>query len=245
MPQHLRVVGYFFIVLDAAWRSLCLVFGWLCVAFKQCWLFLGALGCFGVNIITSPEYCLNIVFFDVCVKFGKRAVSFPRRWVALFQRKGLAFFQICVEKRRRLKKMQKKNVAKIAIVAGLLFMLTYALAAELGLEVGFVGSSTADVSGSYNMKIKSVVDRTPAKLLTVSAVELKVDRPLTAGTEIYINVLDDSNVVIGSGQITLTNDVAKNGKITVTLTPVSGAIVDPAAVASYQASIVTPVSDFP
>ena len=141
--------------------------------------------------------------------------------------------------------MQRKNVAKIAVVAGLLFMLTYALAAELGLETGFVGSSTADVSGSYNVKIKSVVTRGFLGKFTVSAVELKVDDDLSAGTEIYVNVLDDSDVVMGTGQITLTSDVAKNGKITVTLTPVSGTIIDPAAVASYQVSIVTPVSDFP
>jgi len=142
--------------------------------------------------------------------------------------------------------MQRKNVAKIAVVAGLLFMLTYALAAELGLETGFVGSSTADVSGSYNVKIKSVVTRGFLGKFTVSAVELKADKALPAGTEIYVNVLDNVGDVIGTGQITLSSEVPKNGKITVTITPADGAmIVPPAAVESYQVSIVTSVSDFP
>ena len=142
--------------------------------------------------------------------------------------------------------MQRKNIVKTAVVAGLLFVLTYALAAELGLETGFVGSSTADVSGSYNVKIKSVVDRVTAdKQFTVSSVQLKADKTLTAGTEIYVNVLDATDAVIGTGQITLSSDVAKNGVITVTITPVSGSTINPAAVASYSVSIVTPVSDFP
>jgi len=211
------------------------------VTFKQ----LAVFGCFAFIVC---GIMLKYEFFVIAPLSLKGLSLFSSKQVILFQsEKWGVLFRLVWRKGGGLKKMQRKNVAKIAVVAGLLFMLTYALAAELGLETGFVGSSTADVSGSYNVKIKSVVDRTTTdKMFTVSSVELKADKALPAGTEIYVNVLDATDVVIGTGQITLTSEVPKNGKITVTITPVSGStIVAPAAVGSYQVSIVTSVSDFP
>ncbi|MEM2130689.1 MAG: hypothetical protein QXZ70_08845 [Candidatus Bathyarchaeia archaeon] len=138
--------------------------------------------------------------------------------------------------------MQKKNLAKTAIVAGLLFILAYALAAQLTIsEVGFVGSGTKDVSGSYEVKLKAVPTRvTGTKDVYVNAIEIKCATDLPEGSKIFITILGASGAYLGSADTELTDDLTANHKLSISVTPAN--TIRPDQIQSYEVSIAVETS---
>ncbi|MEM2130783.1 MAG: hypothetical protein QXZ70_09315 [Candidatus Bathyarchaeia archaeon] len=139
--------------------------------------------------------------------------------------------------------MQKKNLVKTAVVAGLVFIVAYALAAELIVDtVGYVGSGTKTIVDKYAVKVKSLVEPVNnGDKFILTGVEIKVNATLPAGTDIFVNVLGSSGVLT-KGQKTLTSDVPKNTPIKIDL---SHAAVDVKDVTGYSVAIAEGITNFP
>lgn len=104
----------------------------------------------------------------------------------------------------------RNRLVKTAVVAALIFGVTYALAATMDITgVGFLGGGEAAVTSPADVdKVKWVFSPPPPPgRRRVVGVSLSFDGDLSAGTTIYVELLDGSEEVISEGSEILDSDL--------------------------------------
>jgi hypothetical protein len=128
----------------------------------------------------------------------------------------------------------KKKVAIAALVYLTVFLIVYALAAEMQMpEIPALGGGEALVEAPGNVdSVSWVVSSDPPRKITGAT--LTFDQDLPTGTTIYVELYQhiggDYNLV-ASGQVTLTEPLGQGSEVTITMdSPQPAARIDKIAV---------------
>jgi len=115
----------------------------------------------------------------------------------------------------------RSRLVKTAVVAALIFVVTYALAATMEITgVGVLGGGEAEVTSPANVdSVKWVFSAPGGERRKVVGVSLSFDGNLNAGTTIYVELLDSSETVISEGSETLTSDLLADDSTVVDVSP--------------------------
>lgn len=118
---------------------------------------------------------------------------------------------------KALKKALDNGYARTFIIAAALFLFLYALAAQMNISgVWYLGGGEAPIVAPANVTKVSFNFDTDG---LVDSVTLQFDNNLVAGTEIYVNLRNETGEVISSGSSTLGADLAANTDTTIDVNP--------------------------